>query len=82
MNQQCELCEKEVHGELGVLDFDFGDTSLVIIEEISKRDWLICDSCNILVCHACCTRPETGYCDACIGRYKLNFDEERRLQDP
>lgn len=81
MNQQCELCEKEVHGEMGVFDGEIGGIGVVIIKETSKRDWILCDSCNVLVCHSCCTRPETGYCNACIDHYKLNFDEEERLVD-
>lgn len=82
MNQQCELCEKDVYGELGVYSGDRNGIAVIMIKETSTRNWILCDSCSVLVCHSCCTRPETGYCNECIDRYKLSFDEEGRLRDP
>lgn len=77
----CELCEKSVYGDLAVADCLLGGVGIIVIHETRKRNWILCDSCNTLCCHACCERPETGYCNACINRYRLNFDDEGRLVD-
>jgi hypothetical protein len=69
--KQCELCGREVHGELGVFDFETERAFVISIEETSPRDWILCDSCNTLVCHDCCRYPASGYCDACLSQYHL-----------
>jgi hypothetical protein len=77
----CELCGRDdLHGELGVVDFDTCAGSVILIHETSPRNWILCDSCNKLVCHSCCQHPETGYCNECIERYDLIvMDEEGRV---
>lgn len=68
----CEICGREVHGELGVSDAELEDgTWAVFVFEVSKRDHIICDSCNKVVCHDCCQCPKSGYCNLCIERYNL-----------
>lgn len=79
--EQCDICGKEVQGELGVLDLSTQAVTYIAIVEMSKRNWILCDACNTLVCHACCTQPKTGYCDACIEQYGLKFDKNDNLTD-
>lgn len=70
---KCEVCkETEIEGELGVSDGELEDgTWIVFVHEVSKRNHIICDSCNKVVCHNCCQHPKTGYCDDCLSRYNL-----------
>lgn len=70
---QCEICgNKELRGELEVEDYSTEDMAIVAVVETSPRNWILCDSCNMLVCHDCCDHPKTGYCDTCIDLYKLH----------
>jgi len=64
----CERCGREIHGQLGVVDGAIGGVAVVIIRETSPRNWICCDACAVMLCHACCQRPESGYCDACLSQ--------------
>ena len=64
----CERCGQRLYGQLGVVSRVIGDVAAVIIRETSPRNWICCDACAAVVCHACCQKPESGYCDACLSR--------------
>ena len=73
----CAHCGQEVHGELEVLDLTPSDPAapfMITIASTPDRDWILCDICNAMRCHACCTYPQSGYCDACITKYQLYDD--------
>ena len=45
----CELCGREVVGEIIVRNGELADgTPVVSLEETPDRDWICCDSCNLL----------------------------------
>jgi hypothetical protein len=68
----CELCGRKVEGDVVVRSEELPDgTWVVSMQSTPDRDWICCDSCNLLVCHECCAYPESGYCDGCIKKYKL-----------
>ena len=64
----CERCRQALYGNLGVFDGEICGVSVVVIRETSPRNWICCDACGALLCHACCSHPKSGYCDACINR--------------
>lgn len=72
---RCEVCnETELESELGA--FVTSETideeiTLIFLKETTRRNHIICDSCNKAVCHNCCERPRSGYCDSCIEKYNL-----------
>ena len=68
---KCEICGREVSGDLGVEEEDIGIGFIISIIETSPRDWIMCDSCSKIVCHYCCDYPRSGYCDTCIDKYNL-----------
>ena len=69
---KCSRCGNELAGHLLVSDGELGDgTPVVRIDSTPDRNWIVCDSCNVLLCHNCCRHPESGYCDACIAKYGL-----------
>lgn len=63
----CELCGRQVSGDLEVTSGTFCGVDVVCITATPDRDWICCDACNALVCHDCCHHPESGYCDSCIA---------------
>ena len=65
---RCERCGGEIHGHLGVVDRTVFGVAVVVIREISPRNWICCDACAVTICHACCQKPESGYCDTCLSR--------------
>jgi hypothetical protein len=68
----CELCGREVHGDILVRNGELPDgTWVVALVSTPDRDWIACDSCNATVCHQCCQYPESGYCNACIKEHNL-----------
>jgi hypothetical protein len=76
---KCEVCnETELEGELAVLGTSAFSQSLdeeialISLRETTRRNHIICGSCNKAVCHNCCTHPKSGFCDRCIEKYKLH----------
>jgi hypothetical protein len=76
---KCEVCnETELEGELAVLGTSASsqlldeEIALISLRETTRRNHIICDSCNKAVCHNCCTYPKSGFCDQCIEKYKLH----------
>lgn len=67
----CEVCGKELYGDLGVSDIQTPYGWAILIGETSPRNWICCDSCNAVVCHDCCEYPYSGYCNNCVKRYDL-----------
>lgn len=75
---KCEICnETELEGELGVFTASaFSESldeevTLIFLKETTRRNHIICDSCNKAVCHNCCEHPRSGYCNSCIEKYNL-----------
>lgn len=64
----CERCGRKLYGQLGVGSTVIGGVAVVIVREASPRNWICCDACAVTICHACCRKPESGYCDACLSR--------------
>lgn len=64
----CERCGQTLYGRLGVVDRVIGGVAVVVIRETSPRNWICCDACARMLCHACCQKPESGYCDVCLSR--------------
>jgi len=75
---KCEVCnETELEGELGVFTASAFSESLdeeitfIFLKETTRRNYIVCDSCNKTVCHNCLLHPKSGYCDICIDQYNL-----------
>jgi hypothetical protein len=72
---RCGVCnETELEGEIGV--FTLSETldeqvTILSLTGTTRRNYIICDSCNKAVCHNCCEYPRSGYCDSCIANYNL-----------
>lgn len=72
----CERCGADLHGHLGVFDGELNGIAIITIKETSPRNWICCDACAAMLCHACCRRPESGYCDACIAKYGIQVSSQ------
>jgi hypothetical protein len=70
----CEICGSELQGDFEIEELEISGLPFLSINEPGKRDWLLCKFCNLLVCHECCIRPESGYCNSHI-HYYYNFPE-------
>lgn len=68
---KCSVCSVDVEGEIYVSQDELNGTCIIRMESSPDRDWIACDSCNVIVCHRCTAYPESGYCDNCIGKYRL-----------
>ena len=69
----CSICgNDQLEGDLAVEEKDTPNGFIIAIIETSPRNWILCDSCNSVVCHTCATYAKTGYCNDCIERYKLH----------
>ena len=76
---KCEVCnETELEGELQV--FTTSTLSETLDEEVAfislsgtiRRNYIVCDGCNKVVCRNCCEHSRSGYCDSCIAKYNLD----------
>jgi hypothetical protein len=74
---KCEVCnETELEGKLEVYATsafsEALDEGVAIISLPTRRNYLICDSCNRAVCYNCCEHARSGYCNSCIAKYDLD----------
>lgn len=76
---RCEICdETEIEDEIGALqtsaycEASGEEAILTSLRHSSRRNYILCESCNKIVCHNCCENPRSGYCDVCIERYSLH----------
>ncbi|MGB8509847.1 MAG: hypothetical protein WCD76_15810 [Pyrinomonadaceae bacterium] len=80
----CEACGRPLHGHLGVFESEFYGVGVVVIKETSPRNWICCDACARMLCHACCSNPQSGYCDPCfdaITRERKEMPQRRERHD-
>lgn len=76
----CECCHANLHGHLGVFDDEFHGVAVITIKETSPRNWICCDACAVMLCHACCSHPESGYCNECISKYGIQVSAQHTSQ--
>lgn len=76
---KCEVCnETELEGELEVFAASAfsealsEEVTIISLMEVARRNHIVCDSCNKAVCHNCCTRAKSGFCDRCIENFNLH----------
>ena len=77
--ETCDGCDAPLMGSLIVTSGVIGQTGFIRILEASERNWILCDSCNTMLCHECAPRFQTGYCEDCIREFDLKFDDCGRL---
>ena len=75
---KCEVCnETELEGELEALAASAfsealnEEVTIISLMGVARRNHIVCDSCNRAVCHNCCSRAKSGFCDRCIEKYNL-----------
>ena len=84
---KCEVCnETELEGGLGVFTASAfselnEEVTLISLRETTRRNHIICDSCNKAVCHNCCSYAKSGYCNSCIEKYNLH-NLVKDIEDP
>ncbi len=67
----CPVCNCLLTGAIETSSAEVGGIQFVVMEETSDRNWIICDFCNEVVCKNCCVKPDSGYCDRCFFRFKI-----------
>lgn len=75
----CAKCRSHLRGTLVLTAETENGIGVLRFSELEERNWIICDSCNTLLCHTCAPEFKTGYCPACIRKYNLRFDPKGRL---
>lgn len=69
--EQCPECQKDLCGVVEVSSGIIGGINFVVMKETPDRNWIECDACAKIICKACCTFPDSGYCDKCFFLYKI-----------
>ena len=64
--ENCPKCRKELTGTIEVNSAIVDGINIVVMEETSDRNWILCDFCNQTICKSCCLSPNSGYCNACL----------------
>ena len=62
----CPGCGKVLTGAVEVVETEMFGIPTIAFEETSDRNWMQCDACSRVICKACCRKPKTGYCNACL----------------
>ncbi len=71
IEETCSGCKQELVGALEVSEAQVGGINFVVIGETPDRNWIACDGCNKTICKSCCVKPDSGYCDSCFIKYKI-----------
>ncbi len=69
--ERCPKCSGELRGAIEVTEGSIGGLEIVIMRETEDRNWITCDGCNQTICKSCCVIPDSGYCDECFVKYKI-----------
>ncbi len=69
--EHCPECNRLLLGAVETSSAVVGGMQFVVIEETLDRNWITCDACNLTICKACCVKPDSGYCDKCFFKYKI-----------
>jgi hypothetical protein len=76
---KCEVCnETELEGEIEAVATSASSETLdegvaiISLRVPTRRNYIICDSCNKAVCYNCCEHARSGYCNSCIAKYDLD----------
>lgn len=69
--ERCPQCACELVGAIEVTEGNIAGLIVVVMRETSDRNWIACDGCNQTVCKSCCVVPDSGYCDSCFIKYKI-----------
>ncbi len=69
--EACPRCSKELIGAIEITEGGIGGLRIVTMRETSDRNWITCDGCNQTICKSCCVMPDSGYCDACFVKYRI-----------
>lgn len=69
--EHCPKCQKKLVGAIEVNSTVIGGIAMVVMEETTDRNWILCDFCNQTICKSCCVIPDSGYCDACFFELKI-----------
>lgn len=77
--ETCERCDAALQGCLFLTSEIVGGIGIIRFTENSPRNWIICDSCNALLCQDCAPAWKSGYCPECIREYGLKFYSEGKL---
>ena len=67
----CPQCRRQLEGAIETSSAIVGGIQMVVMRETSDRNWITCDACNRTVCKDCCVKPDSGYCDACFFKYRI-----------
>lgn len=69
--ESCPKCHKQLVGAVEVNSTVISGISIVVMEETTDRNWILCDFCNKTICKSCCVMPDSGYCDTCFFELKI-----------
>lgn len=80
MSETCDWCDKSLYGNLVVSSGVLNGLGYVRISEQTPRNWIVCDGCNVMICHACAPDYKTGYCPDCIRDDELDEAYEEAVR--
>jgi hypothetical protein len=69
--EACPKCSRELVGVIEVSEGSLLGLTVVVMRETTDRNWITCDACNRTICKSCCVVPDSGYCDSCFVKYKI-----------
>jgi hypothetical protein len=58
-------------GAIEVSSATVGGLNVVVMRETENRNWITCDGCNETLCKSCCVVPDSGCCDQCFFKPKI-----------
>ena len=78
--ETCDWCDAPLRGSLIVTTGVIGNVGIIRLTEANLRNWILCDGCNAMICHACAPDWQTGYCPNCIRDQRLDEEYEEALR--
>jgi len=74
----CSVCMEPVKGGFEVFRYSRLGVPRIEIEPTPDTNFIVCDSCNNVVCYGCSDRPDSGLCNDCyrLGSVSINDDDK------
>lgn len=69
--ESCPRCRRQLVGVIEVSSAQIGELNVVVMRETGNRNWITCDGCNETICKSCCVMTDSGYCDTCFFKRKI-----------
>ncbi len=69
--EHCPNCRRKLVGAIETASAEVAGIRFGVMDETPDRNWITCDVCSRTLCKDCCIVSDSGYCDHCFIKYRI-----------